>query len=217
LLGAYLPDIALPKGTFAQKNEQGLIEILDEKTGAIVAIQSSVIRGQEIGLKEICLKDGSKVLVDEQIDPETLKVISTKKYVFNADVASIICQKITEGNGFGDICKEPGMPPFFILSKWRKMYKDFDDAIEQALRDQAYYFRDMAIEQVLLAKTKNGDTDHKAISDAYFKAAEKGNRDRFGHQTKLTAEPGTLAVAYYTGVPKAPEVEEKPAEVKDVN
>jgi hypothetical protein len=193
-------DLAI--GTFAQMNAQGLIEVIDEKTGMIVSVQTMGNK-DDSSLKERMLADGTKILVDEQIDTITLKVISKNTYVFNAKIASVICQHLTEGRGFQEICAMPSMPPFYILQKWRKMYKDFDDAIEQSIKDQSYLYRDKALETIKLATTKEGDTDHKAIADMYLKLAEKGNPDRFGSRTKHVGDKDApIHFTIETGVPQ---------------
>lgn len=192
----------LAKGTFARINSQGLIEVIDERSGEIISVQTMTPKADS-SLKERTLGDGTKILVDEQIDPATLQVKSKNVYIFNAQVASIICQHLTEGKGFQEICAMDGMPPFYILQKWRKMYSDFDEAIEQSIKDQAYLYRDKALEAIKLAVTKDGDTDHKAIADMYLRLAEKGNPDRFGNKQKqLGDKDSPIHFTIETGVPQ---------------
>lgn len=197
----------LPAGTFVQVNAQGLLEVIDEKTGALVAIEK-VNRQEETSLKEHTLPDGTIVLVDERIDPKTLKVVSKNAYVFNSGIASLICQFLTEGKSFDEICRMEGMPPLFILHKWRKMYKDFDEALEQSLRDKAYMFIDKAIQKIEQA-TVRGEPDYKSQSEMYLKFAEKANPDRFGNRVKHSGDKDSpMSWTIVTGVPqKLPESE----------
>lgn len=61
---------------------------------------------------------------------------------YNPLVLDLLCQRIVEGKGVTEVCKESGMPSYNTLCKWRRQYPEVGVAIENAKRERAEILRD---------------------------------------------------------------------------
>lgn len=98
-------------------------------------------------------KDPSKALSQKLIQVETPEgLVWTQEGVrvpthflgseYNPLVLDLLCQRIVEGKGVTEVCKEPGMPSYNTLCKWRRQYPEVGVAIENAKRERAEILRD---------------------------------------------------------------------------
>lgn len=192
--------------TFARLNEEGLIEIVCENTGRILAIQHTyqdLFKEKSENLIEHTLDDGSKIMVEKTISLDMVRSLGHKTYAFSEIIANILCQKIAEGGSLTNICKDKNMPNFSTVSKWRRMNPDFDAAIKYAMQERAHAYHDKAIRIAESTESKDEATVNKLKVDTFKWAAEKGDPDQFGNRTKVVGDPTRpLNLVIDTGVPQ---------------
>jgi len=200
--------------TFARLNKDNLIEIVSERTGQVLQIQSSLTDSYDLQkdkFTEYKNKDGATYYIDKTLDHT--KHLPSPTVPFSEELADIICQKIAEGETITQISKnyvDLDLPSFNTIARWRRSYPDFDKAINLAFQDRAHVYHDKLIDT---ADPKNDDGSSKHLSkdeipaarlkmDAYKWAAEKGNQSAFGNQTKIVGDASApLQLIIDTGVP----------------
>jgi len=199
---------------FARTNSDGVVEIVNERTGQIIVAQDTmedVLTSRLESLVEVTLDDGTKCFMDPHMDRGRLPGHAGVQY--SNTMADVICQRIAEGDSITKVCKDPKMPGYATLSRWRKAHKDFGELFEQALQDRAHMYHDKVIEAAEATDTKDDAAVQKVKVDAYKWAAEKGNPDRFGSRTKISGDKGgPLAFTIVTGVPQPEEKDVTPQE-----
>lgn len=171
----------LESGTFARVNSNNEIEVVCEKTGQVVATQG-----------------GLRNYIDQLKQP------------FDSTLADIICNRIIEGEPLTKICKDPIMPSFSTISRWRKNHEDFDSAIKYAYQERAHYFHDKAIEVVEDTFTKDEVSVNRLKSETYKWAAERGNQEQFGAKQSKVEGVAVSTQIIVTGVPQPDSVDVTP-------
>ncbi len=157
----------MSKDTFASLNKKsGLIEIIDALTGNILAVQRGTIPINQELFATHQLPDGTLVQLQTGIDPGLLA--QTTPWPFSQMTIDLICQKIAEGGSLTSICKEPGMPPYYILESWRRKHPLVTDQFNEARRSRAEYLRDLVMKEADGAES-NKDPIHATQTriDAY--------------------------------------------------
>jgi len=200
--------------TFARTNDDGLIEIVDEMTGQILAIQESykdLFTNSRDQLIKHEMPDGKTIYIEKGVSLDRIK--NTSQHIYSTTLASIICQKVTEGMSLTKLCKEPGMPPYYVLAKWRAKISEFKDMLKQARLDRADMFRDKVIDAAEEDVKKDEAHMQKAKIDAYKWSAEKDNAEVYGNKTKVVGDSNApLRLIVETGVP----IIEQKTDEKDV-
>jgi len=194
---------------FARTNSQGIVEVVSERTGQIIAMQKTMedlLRNKSDQLVEYICDDGTKVYIQKGLPSE---LIPKHQVIYSTTIADIICQKIAEGATITSICEDDKMPNYSTLTRWRKAHEDFSEMFEQALKDRAHIYHDKAIDAAEAAVTKDDAAVQSLKMNAYKWGAEKGNPDRFGTRTKITGDNTGHGFVILTGVPQ-------PDEEKDV-
>ena len=161
------------------------MEIIHTKTGKVVAVQKSAnpldkIRGEGPGYITITAEDGSKVLVHQNINSESLVI--NDKYAFNKFVGDIICQQIAEGLTIHQICKKEGMPSSSVIHRWMRENDKFHLGIQEAREIRAESFADELVRLTAIAEVSNKDQipGLKLASDNYKWLAEKNGKKSYG-------------------------------------
>ncbi len=190
-------------GKFARKRDDGLIEIIDEKSGRVVGVTGDDrLDWENMGEQYIKIKapDGKDCYIQKGINPD--KVLSpVPKYEFSWIIADIVCQRIVEGERISSICKDKNIPSYGIISRWRRENTKFDEALKLAQEERAELFHDKAIKVAEESKDKNEVANDTLKVNTYKWAAGVGNPDRFGNKTKLVGDKNApLAFVLDTGI-----------------
>ena len=194
------------KDFFYQMNIRGLIEMVDAVTGNVIAVQrdynTDLLSGKKHDFIKYQLEDGSIVLGQKGLDLS--KYVATS-YVYNKAQADIVCHKIVNGELLTDICKQPGMPNYATLTRWRMEHPDFSHLLEVARRARAEVFQDKAVQAVdedkLAVMTKDDIMATKLRVDTLKWAAEKNDPSRFGNKDSRGAQAGgALQIVVNTGI-----------------
>lgn len=184
MTGPKLPLTLETVQTTAFKNPRtGLIEILDIKTGAVVAVQRDAfqIHSQDL-LVEATLPTGEKIMLQKGID--TGQLVNVKSHAYNSVVADLICQQLAEGASLTKVCAKDGFPSYTTICRWRRENPGFKEALEEARRDRSEYMRDLALDEALLADEDNAMAQ-KLKHEAYKWAAGTDLPERYSAKTKI--------------------------------
>jgi len=147
------------KETFYHENENGSVDIIDVATGDIIET------------------------VDRLCD-------QPMKYCrYNEILAAIVCQRIAGGTTLSKLCKEPGMPSYQTLLRWRKKYPYFKEAVEEARKDRAEYYAEEVVEVSKLATDKDDSPAIRVRIDALKWSAQAFHPDKFSPKTKIVGDP----------------------------
>jgi hypothetical protein len=186
---------------FHIKTEHG-VEVYDMATGQLLSIQENDRSPPQDLFTEHEI-DGQKVLIQN-----TVKYMPTHKR-YNPVLGDIIAQKIIEGVAMSEICKEPGMPSLYLIARWRKIYPDFDEAINFARRVRAEMLRDEALSTAREAKSIDKDfiAGQKLAVDTLKWAAEKDDPDSYGSKTKVEGGVGVVHFIVDTGIDRSLQAE----------
>lgn len=170
--------------TTAFKNPRsGLIEIVDIKTGAVVAVQRDAfqITAQDLLIEHV-LPTGEKVMLQKGIDPGQL--VNTRTHAFNQVVADLFCQQIAEGKSITKVCAMDGFPPYTTICRWRRENPGFKEALEEARRDRSEWMRDQALDEALAADEDSAQAQ-KLKHEAYKWLASTDLPERYSAKTKI--------------------------------
>jgi hypothetical protein len=191
-------------GNFARRDEEtGLIHIIDEDTGKIVAYANKpgeykMIMGDDyvVGTRD----DGTEFLVRRG---DTDVVVDRKYYPFSNVLCDIICQRVVEGERITKICGTDGIPPYGIISKWFTKYPDFKEAYVAAKAGRAEVMHDKVLDAADEVFDKDDAPAAKVKSDAYKWSASKSNPDEFGDRTKVVGDKNApVQIIIDTGIRK---------------
>ena len=204
------------RNTFARINSNGLIEIVCEDTGQVVAVQSDYkdVYAAE-NLVDHTLRDGTVVSVSRGVNLD--QMTTNSNFSYSEVLADIICQKIAEGGSISQVSKDASMPSYSTIARWRRKYPDFNDAIKLAFEDRAHLYHDKAIATAEETEDKDEVPQNRLKVDTYKWAAEKGDPKSYGKQMTVKGdELAPLKLIVDTGVPQVesiqPKVEEREVE-----
>lgn len=94
------------------------------------------IQGKEVYFPKSC----------NVLDIEVFKREMGLAFTFNELVAEVICERISLGEGLTRICKDPGMPTYALVSRWRRDVPEFRQMLTRAYEDRAETLRDKILE-----------------------------------------------------------------------
>ena len=176
-----------------------LLEVYDEETGKLVAIQESptAIGVSTHKLVERLLPDGSLVMVEATIDPLVLTDFKFNEY--SSYVVDLICEKITEGQSLTAICGTQGFPTYSELCRWRRQHPEISERLQEARRDRAEYLRDLAYKEALAIEEDTATSD-KARFEALMKLAGVDDKERFGNAKGEVATAQPIQILISTGI-----------------
>ncbi len=196
------PPILPSMGTFYHKNAEGLLELIDEVTGKVVAVQLSPTATSD--LRVIEGPDGVRVAVPRSLPDERLAPLLTKSYAFNQCIADLICQEVIEGKTLSQVCQMQGFPSYTILRRWMRNNKDFATAVEEAQRARAMAFHDgivQSAEDYDRLSTSEEIAAKKAKVEALKWLSQVGNADSYGNKTKVSGDAAApLQIIVDTGI-----------------
>lgn len=179
----------------------GLLEVFDEETGRLLAIQETpdegLLKQRREHLVERLLPNGEAVLVQSSIDPSKLAEFNFMEY--SSYVVDLLCEKITEGESLTDICKQPGFPNYATLCRWKKQVPDIQKQIDQARADRAEMMRDQAWQIAKDSKESNVDSSKLKVQTAQW-LAQTDNKEKFGNAKAQVELNQPLQIIVNTGI-----------------
>ena len=111
--------------------------------------------------------------------------------LYNPAIVDIICSRIVEGQSLTDICRQPDIPSYVTLCRWRRQHPYINEMLEQARRDRAEAMRDKALSEALAADEDNVAAQ-RLKTDVLKWAASVDDPAKYSPKTKVDA---TVAVA----------------------
>lgn len=157
----------------------------------------------------------------EYIDLHSGEVVNSQKlqgelaqYRYTPVLGRLICQEVAKGRPLTRLGESDKFPPFQVIQYWRRMYPDFDEAINLARRDRAEYYHDKVMDSAERLESGVMDKDQvnatKAAIDAYKWGAERNDPDTFGTKRQDSEGGGPSTIVINTGIqrnkPKQTEV-----------
>ncbi len=179
--------------TVSYINDKGLIETVNIYTGETIAVQSTkddLLKMKQEKMVQVQMADGSLMWLERGLNLDSYA--PRRRWSYSELVIDLICTKLLEGKSLKAICEEPGMPPMWVLSRWRRKYAEADQRIKDARMDYAEIIRDQIIEEALAADEDTVQTT-KVRMDALKWAAGVDNPDRYGSKARVAVE-GSMAM-----------------------
>ena len=188
----------------------GFIETIDSDTGNVLLIQRSLKDIDSIKDRDQLISysmDGHQTMIEKSLVASGPQVV--QRWVFNEVVASMICQRIQEGETLLDICKPHAgtvnqkiLPPYFVVAQWRRDHPEFDEQVKQSFKDRAEIFHGHALRQAELTDEDNASAQ-KVLVDTYKWAAGIDDAERFGTKTKISGDAeNPITFVINTGIPR---------------
>lgn len=188
---------------FFRTNDSGLIEAIDKLTGRVIAVQATpkdLLEQKWDNLVRIDTPEGP-VWLEKGLNYDI--IANVKGVPYSKVIGDLLCEKIVQGEGLVKACELVGTP-YHVVKRWERDSESFRDQLKQARLDRAEYFHDEIIEK---ARAK---AEIKDELNALKWAAEKGNPERYGTQTKITGDKDSpVQFIISTGITR----EEPPREV----
>lgn len=217
----YRPD-AFPKEEVVKDKETGLLMGVDALTKEVLWRQKA---GKPVPFKEspniykvdgytieATDKDGNKVLVP--YNPIFLK-FHEELWPYVEAIALEITRRITEGDSMKKICTTEGMPPLYIVARWKALVPGFNKMLEEARKIRAETYHDEIVEVVEGVEEDNAKSA-KVKLDGYKHLAAVGDPDTYGSKTKVSGDSNSpLSFVFNTGIDRKKALEENlPIEVE---
>lgn len=199
----------------------GLLQGVDKFTGEIVWTQSTTKKVTAGSKARKHTADGHYIeIVDDNgktirlpYNPKFLKLHS-KVWPFMEELGLEICRRVAEGESLKEICSSEGMPPFYIVAKWKATMPEFRNTLEEAKKMRAEMYHDELHDVVKTVKEENAKSS-KIKLDGYKHLAAVGDPDAFSGQKKegsFTAP--SLTFIFNTGIDRKPIESNPPIEVE---
>ena len=176
-----------------------LLETIDLSTGKILAIGAGAdfdYTNKEL-FDEVVLVDGTIALVAKGVDVNLATM--HRSWVYNQSVADLFCQLVAEGKGVTAASREPGMPPYSIVCRWRRERPEFARQLEEARKDRAEGMRDKAMATAEGADEDNIQVDKLKV-ETYKWAAGVDDQNKYGAKKVQLDENTPLQIIVNTGI-----------------
>lgn len=196
-----MPDV------FHYQNPDGVVEVYDRKTGALLEVHPPPSDKRRLGLSSkeslipYSLPDGTTVLAPISVPAETLDAYFGISNGFNPLVGDLLAQKITEGSPLTKACKELGIS-YSLVCRWKRQHPEFAKLLAEAKQDRAEALRDEALEIV-----DNASEDSDALTKARLRAdtrkwaAGADNPTEYSGKAKVeSVGVGNVTVVISTGI-----------------
>ena len=162
--------------------------IIDSITGVSVAV---LAKDPRTALSARLIREESPSGVVTWVQ-EGIKLPTVRMGIeYNPLVLDLICQKIMEGKGITEICKESGMPSYTTLCAWRRSHPEVDVALARARKDRAEALRDKILlkaEKVMEDNEGNkGDVSALGVLLDATKWAAAVDNDKYNPKAKVEA------------------------------
>lgn len=119
---------------------------------------------------------------------------------YNPAIGELFVYRILDGSGIKKACAEVGLS-YPLYCKWRKLYPEFKDMVDEARKDRGEQFFDKAEET---AEAATPDEDEIALArlkiDTYKYLSSVSDPRRFGQKTQVAATVGIARLVVDTGI-----------------
>ncbi len=193
-----------------RKNVLGLIEMVDDLSGEVLAVQKELRPGMpDAEMRQVEI-DGKTYMVQKGIDLHAAPQTDT----YNALLGDLIIEAIEEGETLKRVLSQPGFPRYSTILLWAEKHQKFGERLTRARKARAEMIHDEIVE--ISEKFRDGSLT-KGQVEAFEKAAnllkwsaEKSDPQRFG-TAKAEANVGGVSIIIQTGISREPLI----VEVKD--
>jgi hypothetical protein len=121
-----------------------------------------------------------------------------------------IARRIAEGETMKEICSSEGMPPYYVVAKWRATIPEFRNTVEEARRMRAEMYHD-ELHTVVKEVTESTAKSSKVKVDGYKHLAAVNDPDSYSGQKKDSFQaPPSLTFIFNTGIERKPQIENNP-------
>ena len=133
------------------------------------------------------------------------------KFLYSPDLCEAVCNAIADGDTLTNICKMEGVPPKYIIARWRQEHPEFDKLFKQAMAARAMSYHDRsvdALEEIDSGVDEETAKTKKMVFDGFMKLAEKNDPAGFSvskNAPHLTAGGGTRILIINTGIDRSPD------------
>lgn len=131
------------------------------------------------------------------LEPVTFEPNPTEASELMMDV---ICDQIREGKTLQQVCSDPNMPSASRFYMWLAQYPDLRVRYEQARKQRADRFHDMALDIALAIPNKDMVPGAKLAVDTLKWAAEKANPEAYGKKEADGPKGTSISITLHTGV-----------------
>ena len=178
-------------------NKKGTsLEIINVKTGVIDYTLKNNPDGTFSDLPMVHQRDTNGVPVLVQANPTG--EVAVYNTAFSPITLEIICQKILEGHNITDICKEPGMPDYNVICRWRREYPEVASALEMARKDRAEALRDRIMKKAEDTYARSEGRKEETVALGVLLDATKWttgvDNEKYNPKTKVEATVSTPTV-----------------------
>lgn len=148
-------------------------------------------------------------------DPKILKFHSIL-YPYMEEIAMEIARRLAEGDTLRAICASDGMPPYYVVGRWRMENPNFKKLMEEARNIRAELYEDEMID-VKDNVTEQTSREARVKLDALKHLAAINNPDTYGSKTKLVGDGSAPAIFIFnTGIERKQLEQNIPIEVEGV-
>lgn len=198
----------LKDGRHFAERRGNMVHVIDSLSGnSIVVYASDHINSTPTDLIKVDTPKGTH-WIQRGVNPALMAV---PEVTYSPLIIDLICQKIAEGGNLTSICREPDMPSYNLLCRWKRHNPEIEEALNSARRDRAEFHRDAAMEEARLAQSRDPLGAAQLRVDAH-KWAASVDHEKYNPKTKVEATiSAPTQIVVYTGIDRAPEREVKDA------
>ena len=111
---------------------------------------------------------------------------------YTQELHDTILERLAEGRSLLSICRDEDIPSHATILRWRRKYKDFDDAIPRAREDGSHTLAEQCLE--IADDETGGDVQHRRLRiDTRLRLIGKWNARAYGDKLDVNTT-GTFNV-----------------------
>ena len=127
-------------------------------------------------------------------------LIDATQWTFTEELCEYICQKVTEGWSLTDLANKNGIPPYYVMAKWRRDYPHFQEKINLAYKDRGEVYHGRAIQKAEAAEEDTIQVTKLQVETMKW-ASAVDDPNRFGNKTKISGDSASpLTILIDTGI-----------------
>lgn len=102
---------------------------------------------------------------------------------FTQEISDTVIERLMEGRSLLSICRDKDVPSHATILRWRKKYKEFDEAIPRARAEGSHVLADQCLE---IADDESKDVPHRRLQiDTRLRLIGKWNAQAYGDKLAL--------------------------------
>jgi hypothetical protein len=148
---------------------------------------------------------GRMILMDRRLPHDEYRniLLGTKGMPFSNELAGIVIDRIINGESLTNIARDPQMPSYSILSRWRLQNQDFADAITEAYGIRAERHLDYAMDIAMDTYDENNIVGSQKLKIEQLKTQASFDNQRFNNKISNSkiADNANIQINITTGVP----------------